>query len=33
VMGALGDYAMQAAPDLLTYSYHDRHPTELMSFR
>jgi putative DNA primase/helicase len=29
VMAALGDYAKQAAPDLLTYSKNDRHPTEL----
>ena len=29
LMAALGDYAKQAAPDLLTYSPNDRHPTEL----
>jgi P4 family phage/plasmid primase-like protien len=29
VMAALGDYAKQAAPELLTYSKNDRHPTEL----
>jgi P4 family phage/plasmid primase-like protien len=28
-MAALGDYAKQAAPDLLTYSRNERHPTEL----
>jgi P4 family phage/plasmid primase-like protien len=29
IMAALGDYAKQAAPELLTYSKNDRHPTEL----
>jgi putative DNA primase/helicase len=29
IMAALGDYAKQAAPDLLTYSRNERHPTEL----
>ncbi len=29
IMAALGEYATQAAPELLTYSKTDRHPTEL----
>jgi P4 family phage/plasmid primase-like protien len=29
IMDALGPYARQAAPDLLTYHYSERHPTEL----
>lgn len=30
---ALGDYSGQGAPDLVTYSQHDRHPTELFDLR
>ena len=33
VSHALGDYAGQGAPDLVTYSQHDRHPTELFDLR